>query len=188
MAEGIVAEVEYRDIPGFPGYRVGSDGSVLSLWRRIGRQAGRRLGTEWRSVSQTSTVRADGYVYVTVSLRNAAGRTNTKVSRLVLLVFVGPCPEGMECCHNNGNSRDNRRQNLRWDTPLENAHDRIRHGTAANLHGERNGRAKLTESEVIRAKEMYASGMSFTEIAEHVQVHRTHVSRIIRGERWKSLA
>lgn len=26
--------VEYRDIPEFPGYRVGSDGSVWSAWSR----------------------------------------------------------------------------------------------------------------------------------------------------------
>jgi hypothetical protein len=26
--------VEYRDVPGFPGYRVGTDGSVWSCWER----------------------------------------------------------------------------------------------------------------------------------------------------------
>ena len=31
-----VAQVEYRDVPGWPGYRVGDDGSVWSLWKRRG--------------------------------------------------------------------------------------------------------------------------------------------------------
>lgn len=27
--------VEYRDIEGFPGYRIGSDGTVWSCWKRV---------------------------------------------------------------------------------------------------------------------------------------------------------
>src|SRR5215472_269740 len=31
------SQVDYRDIPGFPGYRVGDDGSIWSAWRKGGR-------------------------------------------------------------------------------------------------------------------------------------------------------
>jgi hypothetical protein len=51
-----------------------------------------------------------------------------KVHRLVLETFVGPCPDGMECCHNNGDPADNRLENLRWDTLSSNAYDRVEHG------------------------------------------------------------
>ncbi len=68
------------------------------------------------------------------------------VHRLVLEAFVGPCPEGMEGCHNNGNPADNRLSNLRWDTRPNNHADKRQHGTMAA--GERNGRSKLTRKEV----------------------------------------
>lgn len=51
------------------------------------------------------------------------------IHRLVLETFVGPCPEGMEACHNNGNPADNRVENLRWDTHIANMADQRVHGT-----------------------------------------------------------
>jgi len=56
-----------------------------------------------------------------------------KVHRLVLLTFVGPCPPGMQACHNNGNPFDNYPSNLRWDTISANQFDSIKHGTAKSL-------------------------------------------------------
>ncbi len=50
------------------------------------------------------------------------------VHRLVLTAFVGPCPDGMVGCHNNGDPTDNRVENLRWDTRSENVRDQIDHG------------------------------------------------------------
>lgn len=51
------------------------------------------------------------------------------VSRLVLAAFVGPQPDGMEGCHNDGNPGNNRRGNLRWDTRSSNTKDAVEHGT-----------------------------------------------------------
>lgn len=68
-----------------------------------------------------------GYLQVGFSL---AGRMkNFYVHRLVLEAFVGPCPDGMECRHLNGNARDNRLLNLAWGTRSENNFDRVKHGT-----------------------------------------------------------
>lgn len=47
---------------------------------------------------------------------------------LVLLTFVGDRPEGMECCHNDGDSLNNKLSNLRWDTHHQNNQDRKKHG------------------------------------------------------------
>lgn len=50
------------------------------------------------------------------------------VHRLVLESFVGPCPVGMEACHLNDESSDNRLENLRWDTRSANRLDAVRNG------------------------------------------------------------
>ena len=47
---------------------------------------------------------------------------------LVLEAFIGLRPKNMECCHNDGNPQNNDLTNLRWDTKLSNAKDRIKHG------------------------------------------------------------
>jgi hypothetical protein len=40
----------------------------------------------------------------------------------------------MEVCHNDGNEVNDRLENLRWDTHLENMRDLLRHGTHANTN------------------------------------------------------
>ena len=47
----------------------------------------------------------------------------------LLEAFVGPCPSGQEACHANDDPRDNRLENLRWDTRSANALDSVRNGT-----------------------------------------------------------
>lgn len=54
------------------------------------------------------------------------------VHRLVLEAFVGPCPEGMEGCHGDGDPTNNSLGNLRWDTATSNQLDKVRHGTHHN--------------------------------------------------------
>lgn len=74
--------------------------------------------------------------YKVVSWKGDDSKTVLKrVHRLVLEAFVGPCPPGQEGCHENGDSGDNHRENLRWGTKPENARDQVRHGThfRANL-------------------------------------------------------
>jgi hypothetical protein len=56
-----------------------------------------------------------------------AGGVRRQVHRLVLEAFVGPCPDGMECCHEDGDSTNNRVDNLRWDTHEANVRERLEH-------------------------------------------------------------
>lgn len=54
------------------------------------------------------------------------------VHDLVLETFVGPKPEGSCVRHMNGDSRDNRVENLCYGTYSENSYDRVAHGNHHN--------------------------------------------------------
>jgi hypothetical protein len=144
--------VTYKDIPGFHGYRVGDDGSVWSSWKRVhtaGVSGSRsEISGEWKQLKPHRG--KDGYLTVNLS---AFPRF---VHRLVLAAFVGPCPEGMEGLHGDGNPGNNALSNLRWGTHADNMSDAIAHGTFP--FGERNGRAKLTNDLAQQIRAEYESG------------------------------
>lgn len=169
--------VEYRDIAGFPGYRVGDDGSVWSC-RVIG---SKNKHSEWRRLPGRAK---NGYCEYRI--RQAGVRITHLGHRLVLQAFVGPCPPRMQACHNNGVRSDNRLVNLRWDTALNNIGDREKHGTTPR--GSRNGSAKLTEEDVREIRSTYASGgCTYRSLADRFGISYTQVGSIIRGEWWAHL-
>ena len=171
-----VEQTEYRPIQGYPGYRVGSDGSV---WSNRSRGAG-KTGGDWRRMSDKP--KADGRVYV--NLYGDGGVKRFLSYTLVLTAFVGPRPKGMEGCHNNGIPADNRLSNLRWDTKKGNMADMVLHGT--HNRGERHVAAKLSESDVIEIKKLLREGvMTQKEIGEIYGLCRGTVSSIHRGRKWK---
>lgn len=176
----------YRDIANFPGYRVGDDGSVWTRWERYYPRGVRgvryRLGASWVPMSPR---RANKRGHRMVTLRRDGKDHYRWVHRLVLEAFVGPCPEGKECAHENGNPADNRLTNLRWATPAENSADKSRHGT--NQIGERNPQHKLTESSAAEVILEIERGDELAVIAKRHGVHHATVWLIAKGRAWKHL-
>jgi hypothetical protein len=76
-----------------------------------------------------------GYAYVVLS-RNGNSR-HCYVHTLVLEAFDRPCPEGMECRHEDGDRVNARLSNLSWGTGSENNLDQVRHGTHNNASKEK---------------------------------------------------
>lgn len=116
---------EWRPVVGFEGlYEVSDQGRVRSAPRPKTRGGLLRPGGH-----------RSGHLHVVLS---RAGRVCTRqVHRLVLEAFTGPCPEGQECRHLNGDPADNRHVNLCWGTRSENVQDMIRHGTHNPYGGRR---------------------------------------------------
>lgn len=105
----------WRLIEGYPKYAVSDMGRIANV--------------ETRTLMTPQKQGRPEYPQYAVIIRNDDGKKNFLVHRLVLEAFVGPRPEGMFGCHNNGDPSDNRLENLRWDTPKNNSADMIRHGT-----------------------------------------------------------
>jgi hypothetical protein len=68
-----------------------------------------------------------------VNLWLDGARKTIQVGALVLGAFIGPRPDGMECCHGDGNSLNSELSNLRWDTHLANLEDDRRNGVTRGV-------------------------------------------------------
>lgn len=115
---------ELRPIPGFPGYLASDDGTIWTQKLKGGNnRAAGRLSSTPRPLKTHQN--KDGYLRVCFDLN---GRVFTRfVHCLILETFVGPAPDGTEACHYPDPTRTNNAlNNLRWDTRLENVHDRYR--------------------------------------------------------------
>lgn len=181
-------DIEYRDIVGFEGYRVGSDGSVWSCrakGRRYKHSQSRPLISEWKRMKTPVLVSG----YLSVALRNTAGKVITMhVHRLVLEAFVGPCPNGMEACHYPDKTRTNCSiDNLRWDTRSANAKDCVIHSTMQP--GYVHHSAKLSIDIVHNARLRYAQGgISLSKLSAEYGVNRATLGEAIRKKTWKHVA
>ena len=93
-----------------------------------------------------------------------------KVHHLVLKAFVGPRPEGLIGCHNDGNNTNNRPENLRWDTYRNNTLDMIKHGTMVRVSGADHPSAHLNADQPAEIRQRYAAGESIASIARDLGV------------------
>lgn len=163
---------EWRPAKGCTGadrceYEVSSRGRVRSRFVRCGHG--------WRILKQ---VDAQGYRRVDL------GRSQPRkmVHILVLTAFVGPCPEGMQTRHLNGNRADNRLGNLAWGTAKENVGDKFTHGTIA--FGKDHPLVRLDESKV---REIRTSRASQRALARRFGVAKSTIAQVQSGVTWRGV-
>lgn len=114
---------EWRDIPGYNGhYKVSDMGRVRSTDRY--KQTANGQVRFYHSRVLKPGRKKSGHVSVALGKGNSVD-----VHRLVLLSFIGPCPEGHEALHGNHTPDDNRLENLRWGTRSENVKADFEAGT-----------------------------------------------------------
>lgn len=103
-----MARERWRNVPGWRGYRVSSNGRVR----------GQRGPLQ-------PTADKDGYLYVT--LRDGGQSRRVGVAVLVLEAFDRPRPDDMEACHSRKarSRQDCRLAVLRWDTRRGNERDKL---------------------------------------------------------------
>lgn len=177
----VIDGVRFVRIVGWPGYAVSDDGFV---WSR--RNSGHRYETidGWHRL--IGKLDRDGYT--AVSLCRGAGDCREqgmfRVCKLVLEAFVGPCPPGMEACHDpDRNPANNSVLNLRWDTHKNNCADKIGHGT--QQQGESHPKATFTTEQVLAIRAAAASGESQTSIAKRYGAKLITINAIVRRRNWR---
>lgn len=158
-------------IPNFPGYYITKEGKVWS-----------EKSGKWLKPGKSSK-----YGHLQISLRKNYKSISKSIHRLVLETFIGPCPDGMECCHNNGDASDNGLENLRWDTKSNNAKDGFKHGTKNkpfNL-GEKHGHSKLNCLQVRIIRRLLEFGnLTLKEIGFVFGVASNTIYGIKSGKNW----
>lgn len=104
--------------------------------------------------------------------------------------FVGPVPDGWYVCHRCDTPACVNPDHLFLGTPKMNTADMWKKGRQApRAHGEANTAAKLTETDVIAIRALYATGrMSQRRIGDLFGIEQTSVGLIVRRERWKHVA
>lgn len=111
----------WKPVRGYEGeYEVSNAGRVRGLDRIL------TDGRSWRGRVLKQVTNHNGHRRV--MLQSGAEQKYKWVHRLVLEAFTGPCPDGFDGCHNDGDPSNNHTDNLRWDSRRENAKGRVRHG------------------------------------------------------------
>jgi hypothetical protein len=120
--------------------------------------------------------------YKSIDMAVGGKRRKALIHRLVLEAFVGPCPEGHEGSHLNGDRTDNRLENLAWETGSENNARKKEHGTF--LKGELCSSAKLNTEQVRTIRSMCDQGHQILAIARLFNVSECAISGIKYRRTW----
>jgi len=99
------------------------------------------------------------------------------------LAHGDPPPDKPQAAHNCGRRLCVNPNHLRWASYIENAADKLIHGT--HNRGERAGRATLTDEAARTVKRRLRQGESNRNIARDLKVHPRTIYEIKRGQTWK---
>jgi len=110
-----------------------------------------------------------------------------RAHRLSYEMHFGPFDESLDVCHRCDNPRCVRPDHLFVGTAKTNVADMVAKGRASSggVRGERHGRAKLTEAQVLAIRAAYASGTtSQRQLARDYAVDRGTIRFIVMRKHW----
>lgn len=154
-----MAKEIWKVIKDYPDYMISSFGRVCS-------HKGRGV--------RILTLHTDGAGYLKASLFLNGKMYQINVHRLVMEMFIGPCPKGFRAHHKDNNKKNNIVSNLEWmDTSIHNT-----------IHA--TGAYKLSTNEVEEIRRLSSLGYSDEELGKMFRVARGNIWFIKKGKTWAS--
>jgi len=170
----------WREVPGFPHYRVSDLGVIQSKRHRNGSPS-----KTWRTMKAAQNSAG----YRQVRLCGPDRKRWVELHRLVWEVFNGPIPAGHVVRHaENPDPTDCRLANLACGTQADNCKDKGRHGTAQIRDS--HPRAILTSEQVGTARRMarqFGGSVTIKELSRRWGVKKATLWSAVYGATWKSL-
>ena len=157
----------WKEIPGWPGYEVSSEGRVISFKRKTPK-------------IKTPFINREGYHRV--ALYDNDRHWCIGIHRLVLITFKG-LMKGKEASHRDGDPSNNRLSNLSWKTRKSNEDDKKKYGTrpVGTTHYKSIELTKIQIASIIRM----CRTRTQKEVAKKFNISQSFVSKIFRGEGWQ---
>jgi len=168
----------WKSIPNYPLYDISNFGNVRS-WNGLGRRYGKR-----QPKPRLLKLNIGDTGYYRVTLCNKDEQKQYKIHHLVLMVFSENKPKNKITRHIDGNKLNNHIDNLAWGNYYENEQDKVAHGRSNR--GTRNGKSKLTKSQVIKIRQLYETKeYSQKRLGNMFGVSRSAIMMIVTNKSWQ---
>lgn len=172
--------MDIRPIPEFEGYFAGEDGNIYSnrpRAREVGLQPVRKLNPG---------IQTSGKYYIVNIKKNEDDKYKSqRVHRLVCMAFHGvPIDHKATVSHINGNWRNNKPENLIWESMSDNHSRKKDHGT--DDIGFKNSRASIDLKTLKEIRRLLELG-TWTQkaIGDKFGLSRLFITKIANGHRYK---
>lgn len=170
----------WKDIKNYKGYyQVSNFGNIRSVRRTI-KHPWNKFRIRNGKVLKPS-INYDGYKHVVLSKDSI--RKSFDVHRLVAETFIDKTDVIVN--HKDGNKLNNNVENLEWMSHQSNMTHAKENGLLSL--GEKNGRSKLKEKDVISIREKYSDGKTITSLAKDFNISKTTIHDLIVYRTWKYL-
>ncbi len=137
-----------------------------------------------------TSVNSRGYESILLSLGSKGNIRCIVMHRVIAQLFL-PNPDNLPVInHIDGNKLNNKLENLEWCTYLENSRHALEAGLFNPPTGTRNGSSKLTEEDVIFARENYKprdKECGANALARKFGVSKTTMLSALKGNTWAHL-
>lgn len=163
----------WKEINGFPGYKISDIGEVLSLKNRKPKILKGSFSNK----------------YKIVSLFKQGKQYYKYIHRLIAEHFI-PNPFNYKCVlHKDGDAKNNNLNNLYWGTYSQNSLDAKRHNTSHCRDGEENHQAKLTNKQVRVLKHIFKINPKVNKslLSRMMGVTPGAISHIFHSRSWSNI-
>jgi len=161
--------------------------SNMGRWKILQREIKAGYG-KTRVIKEKITCGIKRGRYLKVSINTTGESKDIDLHIMVARAFI-PNPENKPTVnHKKGIKTDNRASELEWATQSE----QLFHSYEFKLrsaNGEKNGRAKLTETQVVQIRNLFKTGQyTKTKLSKEFMVGLTTIRMIINKKNWKHVA